>query len=275
MSTKCKSQMLNIVEDLRNSKGWLKSVGVAGVMTIAATTGPVWAQVAPHQGVPLPLDRSVLAIPPAPFKGTMGLRSKESTPSFPQKVTAPAGAPNFVLILLDDIGFGATSTLGGPVSTPTLDRLASAGLRHNRFHPTAVCSPTGAALITGRNHQSAHTGTVTEMATGYPGYDTLLGKDMATIGAMLTLNGYNTAWFGKNHNVSDWESSQAGPFDRWPTGYTELHKNILDVFNKYSVQIMTPAYEGDADEPKIVPKERWYEAPVAPPSPPVSPGRAL
>ena len=92
------------------------------------------------------------------------------------------------------------------------------GCSYNRFHTTAVCSPTRAALITGRNHHSAHTGAVTEMATGFPGYDTLLGKDMATIGAMLTLNGYNTAWFGKNHNVADWESSQSGPFDRWPTG---------------------------------------------------------
>ncbi|MBK8335900.1 MAG: arylsulfatase [Sterolibacteriaceae bacterium] len=165
-----------------------------------------------------PLDRTVLPIAATPFKGTMGLRTKDSTPSFPGNVTAPAGAPNVVLILMDDIGFGETSTFGGPVPTPTLDKLAANGLRYNRFHTTAVCSPTRAAIITGRNHHTAHTGAVTEMATGFPGYDTVLGKDMATIGAMLTLNGYNTAWFGKNHNVGDWESSQAGPFDRWPTG---------------------------------------------------------
>ena len=163
-------------------------------------------------------QRTVLPIPARPFAGTMGLGPKESVPSFPAKVEAPIGAPNVLLILMDDIGFGETSTFGGPVPTPTLDKLAASGLRYNRFHTTAVCSPTRAALITGRNHHSAHTGAVTEMATGYPGYDTLLGKDMATIGAMLTLNGYNTAWFGKNHNVADWESSQAGPFDRWPTG---------------------------------------------------------
>lgn len=140
-----------------------------------------------------PVDRTVLPIPATPFKGTMGLRTKDSAPSFPSTVNAPAGAPNVVLILMDDIGFGETSTFGGPVPTPTLDKLAANGLRYNRFHTTAVCSPTRAAIITGRNHHSAHTGAVTEMATGFPGYDTVLGKDMATIGAMLTLNGYNTA----------------------------------------------------------------------------------
>ncbi len=164
------------------------------------------------------VDRSVLPIPPAPFKGTIGLRANESTPSFPHAVTAPEGAPNVVLILMDDVGFGAASPFGGPINTPTFQKLAEAGLRYNQFHTTALCSPTRAALITGRNHHSAHTGVVTEMATGYPGYDSVLGHDMVTIGEMLKLNGYNTAWFGKDHNVSDWESSQAGPFDRWPTG---------------------------------------------------------
>ncbi|MCX7098977.1 MAG: arylsulfatase [Methylococcales bacterium] len=178
------------------------------------------AQASPQQAAaePPPVDRTVLPIPAAPFNGTMGLRPKESMPSFPSKVAAPAGAPNVVLVLMDDVGFGATSTFGGPIPTPTIQKLADNGLSYSRFHTTAVCSPTRAALITGRNHHSAHTGAVTEMATGFPGYDTLLGKDMATIGAILTLNGYNTAWFGKNHNVADWESSQAGPFDRWPTG---------------------------------------------------------
>ena len=189
-------------------------LGITSLMVCAlAQASP---QQAPAQSPPV--DRTVLPIPVAPFNGTMGLRPKESTPSFPSKVTAPAGAPNVVLVLMDDVGFGATSTFGGPIPTPTIQKLADNGLSYNRFHTTAVCSPTRAALITGRNHHSAHTGAVTEMATGFPGYDTLLGKDMATIGAMLTLNGYNTAWFGKNHNVADWESSQAGPFDRWPTG---------------------------------------------------------
>jgi arylsulfatase A-like enzyme len=179
---------------------------LAGLLTVAAAHGQDT------------VDRTVLPVPATPFKGTVAISSKDSKPAWPDKVTPPAGAPNVVLILMDDVGFGATSTFGGPIPTPTLQKLADDGLRYNRFHTTAVCSPTRAALITGRNHHSSHTGAVTEMATGYPGYDTLLGKDMAGIGAILTLNGYNTAWFGKNHNVADWESSQAGPFDRWPTG---------------------------------------------------------
>jgi hypothetical protein len=114
---------------------------------------------------------------------------KESTPSFPSNVTAPKGAPNVLLILMDDVGFGATSTFGGPIPTPTLDKLAAEGLRYNRFHTTAVCGPTRAALITGRNHHSAHAGVVTEMATGYPGYDSVLGKDMVTVAEILKDNG--------------------------------------------------------------------------------------
>ena len=164
-----------------------------------------------------PVDRTVLPIAPTPFQGTIGLRASESTPSFPTGVTAPEGAPNVVLILLDDVGFGATSTYGGPIDTPTLQRLSDRGVRYDRFHTTAVCSPTRAALLTGRNHHTAHTGAVMEMATGYPGYDSVLGHDMVTVAQTLKLNGYNTAWFGKDHNVPDWESSQAGPFDRWPT----------------------------------------------------------
>lgn len=164
------------------------------------------------------LDRTVLPIAPSPFQGIQGIRSKESTPAFPEKVTAPKGAPNIVLILNDDVGFGAASTFGGPIPTPNLQKLAERGLRYTRFQTTGVCSPTRAALITGRNHHSAHTGVVMEMATGYPGYDSILGKDMASIGEILKDNGYNTGWFGKNHNVSDWEATAAGPFDRWPTG---------------------------------------------------------
>lgn len=163
-------------------------------------------------------NRTVLPIPPENFQGIVGLNSKESVPFFPPPVTAPEGAPNVFLILMDDVGFGASSTFGGLIDTPNIQRLADNGLMYNRFHTTAVCSPTRAALITGRNHHAAHTGVVMEMATGYDGYNSLMGKDMATIGAMLTLNGYNSAWFGKNHNVPDWQSTQAGPFDLWPTG---------------------------------------------------------
>ncbi|MDX1965670.1 MAG: arylsulfatase, partial [Planctomycetaceae bacterium] len=159
----------------------------------------------------------VLPLPPAPFKGQIGVRSRDSLPDFPQPVRAPKGAPNILLVLLDDVGFGASSTFGGPCRTPTLTRLAENGLRYNHFHTTALCSPTRAALLTGRNHHSAHTGVIMEAGTGFPGYDTLMGKETATVAEVLKQAGYGTAWFGKNHNVPDWESSQAGPFDRWPT----------------------------------------------------------
>jgi arylsulfatase A-like enzyme len=161
--------------------------------------------------------QEVLPTPPAPFKGQIGLSAKDSKPDFPKPVHAPKDAPNIVLILLDDVGFGASSTFGGPVSTPTLDRFAKSGLRYTQFHTTALCSPTRAALLTGRNHHSVHVGTIMETATGFPGYDSVMGKDTATIAEILKQKGWNTSWFGKNHNVPDWQTSQAGPFDLWPT----------------------------------------------------------
>jgi arylsulfatase A-like enzyme len=161
--------------------------------------------------------QEVLPVSPAPFKGGIGLSAKDSKPDFPKPVHAPQGAPNVVLILLDDVGFGASSAFGGPIQTPTLEKLAENGLRYTQFHTTALCSPTRAALLTGRNHHSVHTGTVMEMATGFPGYDSLMGKDTATVAEILRQHGWNTAWLGKNHNVPDWQTSQAGPFDLWPT----------------------------------------------------------
>ncbi len=167
---------------------------------------------------PLPTGaQEVLPRPDQPYKGKIARTAAESTPDFPKAVEAPKGAPNVLIILTDDVGFGAASTFGGPVPTPSFERLAQAGLRYNTFHTTALCSPTRAALITGRNHHTDHTGVITEMGTGYPGYDSLMPKSSGTIGEILRQNGYNTAWFGKNHNVPDWQSSQAGPFDLWPT----------------------------------------------------------
>ena len=162
--------------------------------------------------------QEVLPKPMPPFGGSISERASDSKPAFLPQNVAPKGAPNILLVMLDDVGFGASSTFGGPINTPTLQALANDGLRYNRFHTTAMCSPTRAALLTGRNHHMAHTGQIMEMATGYPGYDSLLGKDMAGLGEILKQNGWNTAWFGKDHNVPDWETSQAGPFDRWPTG---------------------------------------------------------
>ena len=185
-------------------------VRTAMMATLALVLGAALASPAAAQ--------EVLPAPSAPFKGQIGLSAKDSQPDFPQPVQAPRAAPNIVVVLLDDVGFSASSPFGGPINTPTLDRLAKNGLRYTQFHTTALCSPTRAALLTGRNHHSAHTGGVMEIGTGFPGYDTLMGKDTATVAEILKQKGWNTAWFGKNHNVPDWQTSQAGPFDLWPTG---------------------------------------------------------
>ena len=162
--------------------------------------------------------QDVLPRPEQPFKGHIGRTVEESTKDFPQEVKAPKGAPNVLLILTDDVGFGASSTFGGPVPTPTMDRLARDGLRYTEFHTTALCSPTRASLLTGRNHHSAATGIIMEGGTGFPGYNTLMPKSVGTFSEVLRQSGYNTAWYGKNHNIPDWHNSQAGPFDLWPTG---------------------------------------------------------
>jgi arylsulfatase A-like enzyme len=164
------------------------------------------------------LNTKNLPVVPPPFGGEINLNADQSKPWWPPRAVPPATAPNVLLIMTDDVGFGAPSTFGGTIPTPTLDRLAKMGLRYNNFHSTALCSPTRSALITGRNHHSMHFGVVSEMATGFPGYDSLIGKDTATIGEILRQNGYATSWFGKEHNVPDWMATQAGPFDHWPTG---------------------------------------------------------
>jgi len=161
----------------------------------------------------------VLPFPDFHYKGSVGRTIDESEPpQFPQPVRPPAGAPNIVLILIDDAGYGQFGTFGGQVQTPALDRIAADGLRYTRFHTTALCSPTRAALLTGRNHHSTGTGVITEAATGYDGYTGMIGKNVGTIAEVLRQYGYATAWFGKNHNTPDWETSQVGPFDRWPSG---------------------------------------------------------
>jgi arylsulfatase len=162
--------------------------------------------------------QEILPRPEPPFKGKIGRTAKDSTPDFPKGIEAPKGAPNVLLILTDDVGFGASSTFGGPIQTPTFQRLADNGLRYNMFHTTALCSPTRAALITGRNHHTNASGVITEFATGYPGYNSLVPKSSGSVGEVLRENGYNTSWFGKMHNIPDWMSSQAGPFDLWPSG---------------------------------------------------------
>jgi len=204
--------------------------------------------------------QEALPRPEQPFKGKIGRTAKESKTDFPKGITAPKGAPNVLLILTDDVGFGASSTFGGAIPTPTFDRLAKDGLRYNTFHTTALCSPTRSALITGRNHHTAHTGVITEMGTGFPGYDSLMPKSVGTVGEMLKQNGYNTSWFGKNHNVPDWQSSQAGPFDLWPTALgfeyffgfiggdtDQWHPAAYEGTKPYEAPAHDPKYHFDAD----------------------------
>ncbi|HSB96676.1 MAG TPA: arylsulfatase, partial [Spongiibacteraceae bacterium] len=163
-------------------------------------------------------DNNVLPYPAAPFAGHLGLSPAQSKAQFPQSVTAPAGAPNIFVVLTDDVGFAASSTFGGAIPTPNLDQLAAHGLRFNHFHTTAMCSPTRAALLTGRNHHAVASGTVADMSTGYPGYNGEIPRSAATLAEVLRLNGYSTAMFGKHHNVPYEQMSAAGPFDLWPTG---------------------------------------------------------
>lgn len=168
---------------------------------------------------PTPGTPSVLPRPDFRFTGNVGRTYRDSDPGqFPQPVQAPKGAPNIVLILIDDAGFGQFSTFGGGVPSPTMDKLAAEGLRYNRFHTTALCSPTRAALLTGRNHHSVASGVIQEAATGYDGYTGIIPRSAGTVAEVLRQNGYMTAWIGKNHNTPTWEASAAGPFDHWANG---------------------------------------------------------
>lgn len=164
------------------------------------------------------IDGRYLPNPPEAFRGVINLDAASSTPYWSPTVVPPKDAPNILLIITDDVGFGAPSTFGGIIPTPAMDRVAAAGLRFTQFNSTALCSPTRAALITGRNHHSVGFGVITEVSTGYPGYNSVITKDKVTIGKILKDNGYATSWFGKNHNTPSFQISQAGPFDQWPIG---------------------------------------------------------
>jgi arylsulfatase A-like enzyme len=164
------------------------------------------------------IDGKQLPPPPRPFGGVIKEKASESTPWWAPRVVPPKGAPNVLLIMTDDQGFGAPSTFGGVIPTPAMDRIAAEGLRYTNFHSTSLCSPTRAALITGRNHHSVGFGVVGEITTGFPGYDSIIPIDKGTVGTILRDNGYSTAWFGKDHNTPSFQSSQAGPFNQWPNG---------------------------------------------------------
>jgi len=186
------------------------------IMATLASAQQTWPAGSPSATTTI--DGRFLPPPPSPFGGVINLNAAQSRPYWPPRVVPPEGAPNILLIMTDDVGFGAPSTFGGVIPTPALDRIAKAGLRYTQFHSTALCSPTRAALITGRNHHSVGFGQISEMSTGFPGYDSIITRDTATVGRILRDNGYATSWFGKNHNTPAFEASQVGPFDQWPIG---------------------------------------------------------
>ncbi len=164
------------------------------------------------------IDGRYIPSPSPQFGGEINMSAQDSKSCWPPTIVPPKGAPNILLIMTDDQGYGVSGTFGGVIPTPTLDRIAKAGLRYTQFHTTSLCSPTRAALITGRNHHSVGFGVIAELSTGYPGYDAVIQKNSATIGEILKENGYATSWFGKNHNTPSEQYSRAGPFDQWPTG---------------------------------------------------------
>jgi len=192
----------------------------AAMLLVAAGTPAVSAATADPgaPGATTTIDGKQLPPPPPAFGGEIEEDALSSKRWWPPRVVPPEEAPNVLLIILDDAGFGIPSTFGGVIPTPAMDRLAGSGLSYTNIHSTALCSPTRAALITGRNHHSVGFGVISEQSTGFPGYNSIIPENKATIGRILRDNGYATSWFGKDHNVPAFAASQAGPFDKWPIG---------------------------------------------------------
>jgi arylsulfatase A-like enzyme len=206
------------------------------------------------------MQRDVLPIPDRPHEGLITYDAKDPDTSFPpiEPLRPPEGAPNVLIVLLDDVGFGASTAFGGPCSTPTAERLAANGLKYNRFHTTALCSPTRQALLTGRNHHSVGMGGITEIATSAPGYNSIRPNSAAPVAETLKLNGYSTAQFGKCHEVPVWETSPLGPFDAWPSGgggFEHFYGFIGGETNQYAPAI----YDGTVPvEPDRTPEEGYH-----------------
>jgi arylsulfatase A-like enzyme len=205
-------------------------------------------------------SRDALPIPDRPYEGELPLDAKDPDAAFPpiHPLRPPDGAPNVLVILLDDVGFAASSAFGGPCATPTAERLAGNGLKYNRFHTTALCAPTRAALLSGRNHHTVGMGVITELATSAPGYSSLRPNTCAPLAQTLKLNGYSTAQFGKCHEVPVWQSSPMGPFDAWPSGgggFEYFYGFIGGETNQYYPAI----YEGTMPvEPEKTPAEGYH-----------------
>jgi arylsulfatase A-like enzyme len=205
-------------------------------------------------------QRSVLPIPDREHVGLTTHDAKSPDTSFPpiERLRPPEGAPNILIVLLDDAGFGSSSAFGGPCQTPTFERLAANGLKYNRFHTTALCSPTRQALLTGRNHHAVGMGGITEIATSAPGYSSIRPKTAAPLAETLKLNGYSTAQFGKCHEVPVWETSPLGPFDSWPSGgggFEHFYGFIGGETNQYAPAL----YDGTTPvEPGKTPDEGYH-----------------
>src|SRR3954469_6107048 len=206
------------------------------------------------------ISRSVLPIPDQPRVGLTTYDAKDPATSYPpiRDIRPPAGAPNVLVVLLDDVGFAASSAFGGPINTPVAERLAANGLKYNRFHTTALCSPTRQALLTGRNHHSVGMGGITEIATSAPGYSSVRPKDKAPLAETLKLNGYSTAQFGKCHEVPVWQTSPLGPFDQWPAGGGGF-EYFYGFIGGEAHQFYPAIYEGTVPvEPSKTPEEGYH-----------------
>lgn len=207
-----------------------------------------------------PVQRQILPIPDQPHGGLTTYDARDPDTSYPpiRDLRPPEGAPNVLVILLDDVGFGASSAFGGPCQTPNIEKLAAGGLKYNRFHTTALCSPTRQAMLTGRNHHSVGMGGITEMATGAPGYNSILPNSCSPLARTLKLNGYSTAQFGKCHEVPVWQTSPMGPFDAWPTGgggFEYFYGFIGGETNQWYPAL----YEGTTPvEPKKTPEQGYH-----------------
>src|SRR3954469_10997363 len=204
--------------------------------------------------------REVLPIPTRPHVGLTTYDAKDPDTTFApiEELRPPAGAPNVLIVMLDDAGFGSSTAFGGPCNTPTADRLAAGGLKYNRFHTTALCAPTRAALLTGRNHHTVGMGVITELATSAPGYSSIRPNTCAPLAQTLRLNGYSTAQFGKCHEVPVWQTSPMGPFEAWPTGgggFEYFYGFIGGETNQYYPAL----YEGTTPvEPEKTPEEGYH-----------------
>src|SRR6266508_1956237 len=226
--------------DGRESMTRTSSIGrlhlaLAGLL-VAMTVAPVVAQGPAPAQVVFPTDRTVLPIPEPQYPHSTVFDARNATPPPRFVVKAPANAPNVLIVLIDDMGFGQSSAFGGPINMPTVERLANAGLRYNEFHTTALCSPTRAALLSGRNHHMNNFGSIAETATAFPGQTGQRPNSVAPLAEMLRLNGYSTAAFGKSHETAAWEVSPSGPTDRWPTrsGFDKFYGFIGGETNQWA-----------------------------------------